>query len=68
MTRHLSPGKCAMSPHFVLEEAGLPYDTESVDRAQESHRHRRQGLGKASGHRNHEHCCEFGDCFPTEGV
>jgi glutathione S-transferase len=29
----LKPGACSLSPHIALEEAGLPYDTESVDLA-----------------------------------
>ena len=29
----LKPGACSLSPHIALEEAGLPYETESVDLA-----------------------------------
>ncbi|HEX5394483.1 MAG TPA: glutathione transferase GstA [Rhodocyclaceae bacterium] len=31
MKLYLKPGACSLSPHIVLEEAGLPYETESVD-------------------------------------
>jgi len=27
----LKPGACSLSPHIVLEESGLPYETEVVD-------------------------------------
>lgn len=27
----MKPGACSLSPHIVLEETGLPYDTEVVD-------------------------------------
>jgi glutathione S-transferase len=27
----LKPGACSLSPHIVLEESGLPYETEAVD-------------------------------------
>ena len=26
-----APGSCALSPHIVLEEAGLPYEAEKVN-------------------------------------
>ena len=29
----LKPGACSLSPHIVLEESGLPYETEAVDPA-----------------------------------
>ena len=31
MKLFLKPGACSLSPHIVLEESGLPYDTEVVD-------------------------------------
>lgn len=31
MKLFLKPGACSLSPHIVLEELGLPYQTESVD-------------------------------------
>jgi glutathione S-transferase len=31
MKLFLKPGACSLSPHIVLEELGLKYDTESVD-------------------------------------
>lgn len=31
MKLYLKPGACSLSPHIVLEEAGLKYDTEVVD-------------------------------------
>jgi glutathione S-transferase len=31
MKLYLKPGACSLSPHIALEEAGLPYETESVD-------------------------------------
>jgi len=31
MKLFLKPGACSLSPHIVLEELGLPYDTEVVD-------------------------------------
>lgn len=33
MKLYLKPGACSLSPHIVLEEAGLTYDTEAVDLA-----------------------------------
>lgn len=33
MKLFLKAGACSLSPHIVLEEAGLPYETESVDLA-----------------------------------
>ena len=30
---YLKPGACSLSPHIVLEEAGLSYETEVVDLA-----------------------------------
>lgn len=31
MKLFIKPGACSLSPHIVLEEAGLPYETEVVD-------------------------------------
>lgn len=31
MKLYIKPGACSLSPHIVLEEAGLDYDTEVVD-------------------------------------
>ena len=31
MKLYYAPGSCALSPHIVLEEAGLPYEAERVD-------------------------------------
>ncbi|MGE5532649.1 MAG: glutathione transferase GstA [Bacteroidota bacterium] len=31
MKLYLKPGACSLSPHIVLEEAGLTYETEQVD-------------------------------------
>lgn len=31
MKLFLKPGACSLSPHIVLEESGLPYETEAVD-------------------------------------
>lgn len=31
MKLFLKPGACSLSPHIVLEELGLPYQTETVD-------------------------------------
>lgn len=31
MKLYLSPGACSLSPHIVLHEAGLPYESEKVD-------------------------------------
>lgn len=31
MKLFLKPGACSLSPHIVLEESGLPYETEVVD-------------------------------------
>ncbi|MFM2056250.1 MAG: hypothetical protein RLY71_635 [Pseudomonadota bacterium] len=31
MKLYLKPGACSLSPHIVLEEAGLTYQTETVD-------------------------------------
>ncbi len=31
MKLFLKPGACSLSPHIVLEELGLPYETEAVD-------------------------------------
>jgi len=28
---YLKPGACSLSPHIVLEESGLTYETEVVD-------------------------------------
>lgn len=33
MKLYLKPGACSVSPHIVLEESGLPYETEVVDLA-----------------------------------
>ena len=33
MKLFLKPGACSLSPHIVLEEAGLSYETEVVDLA-----------------------------------
>lgn len=33
MKLFLKPGACSLSPHIVLEELGLPYETETVDLA-----------------------------------
>lgn len=33
MKLYFSPGACSLSPHIALEEAGLKYETESVDLA-----------------------------------
>ena len=33
MKLYCSPAACSLSPHIVLREAGLPYETESVDLA-----------------------------------
>lgn len=33
MKLFLKPGACSLSPHIVLEELGLPYETEVVDLA-----------------------------------
>ncbi len=31
MKLYIKPGACSLSPHIVLEESGLDYETESVD-------------------------------------
>jgi len=31
MKLFIKPGACSLSPHIVLEELGLPYETETVD-------------------------------------
>lgn len=31
MKLYFSPGVCSLSPHIVLEESGLPFETEQVD-------------------------------------
>lgn len=31
MKLFIKPGACSLSPHIVLEELGLPYETEAVD-------------------------------------
>ena len=31
MKLYFSPGACSLSPHIVLREAGVPFDSESVD-------------------------------------
>jgi len=31
MKLYYSPGACSFSPHVVLHEAGLPFETERVD-------------------------------------
>lgn len=31
MKLFLKPGACSLSPHIVLEELGMPYETETVD-------------------------------------
>jgi glutathione S-transferase len=31
MKLYLTPGACSLSPHIVLREAGIPFDTEVVD-------------------------------------
>ena len=36
MKLFLKPGACSLSPHIVLEELGLPYETEVVDLARKS--------------------------------
>ncbi len=33
MKLYFSPGACSLSPHIVLQEAGLPFETEQVDLA-----------------------------------
>lgn len=33
MKLFIKPGACSLSPHIALEEAGLRYETESVDLA-----------------------------------
>ena len=33
MKLFIKPGACSLSPHIILEEAGLPYETEVVDLA-----------------------------------
>ncbi|MDD2728668.1 glutathione transferase GstA [Malikia sp.] len=36
MKLFLKPGACSLSPHIVLEELGLPYETEVVDLARKT--------------------------------
>ena len=36
MKLFLKPGACSLSPHIVLEELGLPYETEVVDLAKKT--------------------------------
>lgn len=36
MKLFLKPGACSLSPHIVLEELGLPYETEVVDLARKA--------------------------------
>ena len=36
MKLFLKPGACSLSPHIVLEELGLPYETETVDLARKT--------------------------------
>jgi glutathione S-transferase len=36
MKLFLKPGACSLSPHIVLEELGLPYETELVDLARKT--------------------------------
>src|ERR1700756_1218884 len=31
MKLYISPGACSLSPHIVFREAGIPFDTETVD-------------------------------------